>query len=49
MNALGRFRFNFTMPTIPQLVGVEFTSQAVVVEPTGLLLVTNPDCKDVRN
>lgn len=49
INAVGRFRFQFTMPTIPQLVGVEFTSQALVIEPAGRLLITNPDCKEVRN
>ena len=45
----GLSQFRFTMPTIPSLVGVEFTSQAFMVQPTGGLLITNPDCKDVRN
>jgi len=49
ISGLGRFQFRFTMPTIPQLVGVEFTSQALVVEPSGSLLITNPDCKEVRD
>lgn len=44
----GRFQFQFTMPTFPQLVGVEFTAQALVAEPTRLL-ITNPDCKEVRD
>ncbi len=44
----GQFRFNFRMPTIPSLVGVEFTAQALVAE-TGGLLITNPDCKEVRD
>lgn len=49
ISPIGQFRFNFTMPTIQSLVGFEFTSQAAVVEPTGNLVLTNPDCKEVRD
>ena len=48
IGATGQFRFNFTMPNLPQLIGVSFTTQAIVLEPTGPLL-TNPDCKEVEN
>ena len=47
-NALGRFQFRYTMPTIPALVGVSISAQAVVVE-GGVISITNPDCKEVRN
>ena len=46
--AAGRLRFNFQMPTIPQLVGQVFTSQALISD-NGALRVTEPDCKAVRN
>jgi hypothetical protein len=45
----GRFQFSFQMPTIPALVGVEFTSQALVLTPSCQLVITNPDCREVRN
>jgi hypothetical protein len=48
-NGQGQFEFNLTMPTIPSLVGVSFTSQALVLPPSGSIVVTNPDCKEVRN
>ena len=44
----GQFRFGFRMPSIQSLVGMEFTGQAVVGEPAGLL-ITNADCKEVRD
>jgi hypothetical protein len=47
-SAIGRFQINFTMPTIPALVGASFTSQAVVQQ-GGVFSITNPDCKVVRN
>jgi hypothetical protein len=44
----GVFQFSFTMPTLPNLVGVEFTSQAVLV--TGQnLTITHAACKEVRD
>lgn len=49
INALGRFRFQFTMPNLPQFVGVEFTAQALTLDANGAPLITNPDCKEVRN
>ncbi len=48
-NGQGQFEFNITMPTIPSLVGVSFSSQALVRTPAGELVVANPDCKEVRN
>lgn len=47
-SAIGRFQFQFTMPTVPALVGTEFTAQSVVQE-NGVFWLTNPDCKDVRS
>lgn len=49
INALGRSQFQFTMPNAPTFIGMEITSQAIVVEPDGDLVITNPDCKEVRN
>lgn len=43
----GQFRFNFTMPTMPELVGTSFTSQALFAAGNDLV-ITNPDCKAVR-
>ena len=49
IGATGQFRFSFTTPSrLSSAIGVEFTSQAIVAEPTGLLL-TNPDCKEIRS
>lgn len=46
---LGRFQFLFQMPNIPGAVGVEISSQAIVAPPGQPALLTNPDCKEVRN
>src|SRR5690606_11504973 len=42
-------QFRFQMPTIPALVGVEFTAQTLLVSPSNVLTITNPDCRAVRN
>ena len=47
-NAFGRFQTRFTMPTLPALVGQEITGQAVIQDGAGFL-ISNPDCKEVRN
>jgi hypothetical protein len=47
-NALGRFQFNFTMPNMPVLVGLEVSAQSVVRD-SGVFVVTNPDCKEIRD
>ena len=48
ISGVGRFRFEFTMPTLPALVGQEFSAQAIVQE-NGVFRITEPDCKEVRN
>lgn len=48
MNA-GFIQFPFQMPTIPSLVGVEFSAQTVLVSPSNVVSLTNPDCRVVRN
>ncbi|MEM7203301.1 MAG: hypothetical protein AAF628_23765 [Planctomycetota bacterium] len=48
ISAIGRFQFRFQMPTIPSLIGVEFTSQAVIADGSALVL-THGDCKEVRS
>jgi hypothetical protein len=47
VDALGRFQIRFQMPNIPALVGQTLVSQAIV-QKGGALLLTEPDCKDVR-
>lgn len=44
----GFVQIPFQMPTIPALVGVEFTSQALLMSPSNVLSLTHADCKDVR-
>ncbi|MCA8951860.1 MAG: hypothetical protein KDE27_20285 [Planctomycetes bacterium] len=44
-----QFRFNFTMPTLPQHLGVTVSSQALVIDPSGTAEFSNADCKDVQN
>jgi hypothetical protein len=46
---LGQFRFRFTMPRIPALVGVAFTAQAVVQDKSGRITLSNADSKEVRS
>ena len=48
VNGQGQFEFRLTMPTIPSLVGVSFSGQAVVAPPSAPLLITNADCREVR-
>ena len=48
IGATGQFRFNFQFPTIPSLLGTSFSAQAGIVQ-NGAVLITNPDCKEVRN
>ena len=48
VNTRGLFQFKLTMPTIPALVGVSFSGQAVVSKGNKLIL-SNTDCKTVRN
>jgi len=42
-------QFSFQMPTIPALVGVEFSAQTILVSPSNVVSLTNPDCREVRN
>ena len=42
-------QFGFQMPTIPSLVGVEFSAQTILVNPSNVVSLTNPDCRVVRN
>lgn len=49
IGGFGRFEFSYTMPTIPALVGVEFTTQAALVSPANVLSITHAACKDVRS
>lgn len=48
-DALGRFQFNLQPPTVPDLVGVAFTAQAIYQLPNGFIGISNADCKLVRN
>jgi hypothetical protein len=41
-------QFRFTMPTIPALVGVEFSAQTLLLSPSNVLTITHPDCREVR-
>lgn len=43
----GRFQFQLQMPTIPSLVGTSFSAQAIYANGSQVL-ITNPDCKEVR-
>lgn len=43
-----QFRFNFTMPTLPQYLGVTVSSQALVGT-NGAWTFSNLDCKEVEN
>ncbi len=45
----GFIQFSFQMPTIPALVGVEFSAQTALVDAANNVTLTNPDCKVVRN
>lgn len=38
----------FTMPNIPQMVGVEISAQTVLLDAANTLSLTHLDCKDVR-
>lgn len=49
VTSLGFYQFQFTMPNLPSLIGVEITSQAVVQEPGGKVLLTNPDSKVIQS
>ncbi len=48
LNALGQFEFSVQMPSIPALIGQDFTAQAFMVEPSLRLVIANPDCKTVE-
>lgn len=48
VNGQGQFQFNFTMPTLPQLLGTSVTSQALA-SVGGSYLISNPDCKEIEN
>jgi hypothetical protein len=48
MNA-GFIQIPFQMPTIPALVGVEFSAQTILLSPANVLSLTNPHCRVVRN
>ncbi len=45
----GQVQFQFTMPDSPSLLGVEVSSQAVMVEGGSNLIITNPDSKTVED
>jgi hypothetical protein len=42
-------QFPFQMPTMPELVGTEFTAQTVLIGQQLNVTLTNPDCRVVRN
>lgn len=44
----GQFQFTVTTPNVPELIGVMFTAQGAYGTPAGQLVITNPDCKEVR-
>lgn len=48
VNQLGVFEFSYQPPNITSLVGLSITGQALVQETNGFLLLSNPDCKEVR-
>lgn len=48
VNQLGVFEFSYQPPNNTALVGLSVTGQALVQEPNGFLLLSNPDCKEVR-
>ena len=39
----------FQMPTIPALVGAQFSAQTLLLSPSNALSITHADCKIVRN
>ena len=45
----GQLQFGIQMPTLPALVGVDFTAQSVILDPSNQLTITHPDCKTVRS
>lgn len=49
VNARGKFEFSFTMPNLPKLVGTTFVGQAVVVDKSRGIQLSNTDCRDVRS
>ena len=48
LNQLGVFEFSYQPPNLTSLVGMSFTGQALIQEPNGFLLLSNPDCKEGR-
>lgn len=45
----GQFEFKFTMPNLPALVGTTFVGQAVVVDKSRGIQLSNSDCREVRS
>jgi hypothetical protein len=41
-------QWQFQMPTIPALVGVEFSAQTILLSPSNAISLTNPHCREVR-
>ena len=48
-NFAGRFQIDFQPPNNPSFIGANLTAQALILDPNNVLVITNPDCKDVRN
>jgi hypothetical protein len=48
VNNQGQFEFSFTTPNVPQLVGVSFSGQALVMTLANELVIANADCKEIR-
>lgn len=48
VNGQGQFEFRFTMPNLPALVGTTFVGQAVVVDKSRGIQLSNADCREVR-
>ena len=48
IGATGQFQFSLQPPNLPGLIGQSFSTQALVREPSGRVLITNADCKTVR-
>ena len=48
-NAAGRLQVDFQPPNNPSFIGADLTGQALILDPTGNLLISNPDCKTVQS
>lgn len=49
IGATGQFRFFFTMPNEPVLLGFEITAQALVRSPAGVVSLTHASSREIEN